>query len=234
MTPLKIFIGYDPVESVAWHVMVHSILSRASVPVSIIPINLRNLDGIYTRPRDEKQSNEFSFSRFLVPYLAGYEGFAAFFDCDMMVTCDIKELFDLADPYKAVQVVQHDYIPVSETKYLGSVQYQYPRKNWSSVVLWNCAHPDNKQVTPTFVNNADPATLHQFRWLTDEQIGSLPVTWNWLVGEYPLGMNGVSAGDIKNWHWTIGGPYFHEYSHVDGSDRWFDEYGLMKRCAQLV
>jgi len=232
MTPLKVFIGFDQVESVAWHVMAHSIMSRASVPVSIIPVNLNNLRGLYRRSRDPRQSNEFSFSRFLVPYLSGYEGLSVFFDCDQMVTRDIKELFDLADPNKAVQVVKHDYIPSTTEKYLGSVQYQYPRKNWSSVVLWNCGHPRNRVLGPDAVNDWEPSVLHQFKWLEDHEIGELPVEWNWLVGEYPLGYKGVDKRDVKNWHWTIGGPYFDEYSHVDGSDLWFEEYALMKHCTQ--
>lgn len=226
---LRIFIGYDPVESVAWHTMAHSILARSSEPVAIVPVNIANLKRVYTRVRDPKQSNEFSFSRFLVPYLAGYQGYAAFFDCDMMLRTDVAELFELAaaDPSKAVHVVQHDYEPKDDIKYLNTVQYRYPRKNWSSVVVWNCAHPANRHVTPEFVNTASAMELHRFQWLADEQIGSLDVRWNWLVGEYA-----EPPADVKNVHWTVGGPYFHEYKGADFSEEWFSEFGRMSFCLQ--
>lgn len=226
---LRIFIGYDPVESVAWHTMTHSILSRSSVPVAIVPVNIANLKGIYTRERDPKQSNEFSFTRFLVPYLSGYEGFAAFFDCDMMLRTDVARLFELAakDPSKAVHVVQHDYEPRDDVKYLNTVQYRYPRKNWSSVVLWNCGHPSNRAVTPEFVNTASPMELHRFQWLKDEEIGALDVRWNWLVGEYA-----DPPQDVHNVHWTVGGPYFHEYKDADFSKEWFAEHERMDFCLQ--
>lgn len=228
---LKIFIGFDQVESVAWHTMVHSILARSSKPVAIIPVNLANLKGVYTRARDPKQSNEFSFSRFLVPYLSDFEGYAAFFDCDMMLRTDINELFETVkqDPGKAVYVVKHDYQPRDDIKYLNNVQYKYPRKNWSSVVLWDCAHPANKVVTPDFVNNASPMELHRFTWLKDEEIGELNVRWNWLVGEYD-----EPPTDVKNVHWTVGGPYFEEYKNVDFSEEWFAESKQMTYCLQRV
>lgn len=226
---LKIFIGYDPVESVSWHTMAHSILHRSSKPVAIVPLNIANLKDIYTRERDPKQSNEFSFTRFLVPYLSGYQGMAAFFDCDMMLRTDVAKLFELAagDPSKAVHVVQHDYTPKDEIKFLNTVQYSYPRKNWSSVVVWNCEHPANRSVTPEYVNTASPMELHRFQWLRDEQIGALDVRWNWLVGEYA-----EPPSDVHNVHWTIGGPYFHEYRNVDFSQEWFAEHDHMNFCQQ--
>lgn len=226
---LKIFIGYDPVESVAWHTMAHSILRRSSLPVAIVPLNIANLKDVYTRERDPKQSNEFSFTRFLVPYLSGYEGMAAFFDCDQMLRTDVAELFKLAasDPSKAVHVVQHDYTPRDEIKFLNTVQYSYPRKNWSSVVVWNCEHPANRAVTPEFVNTASPMELHRFQWLRDEEIGSLDVRWNWLVGEYA-----EPPSDVHNVHWTIGGPYFNEYRNADFAEEWFAERDRMNFCLQ--
>jgi hypothetical protein len=226
---LKIFIGFDPVESVAWHTLAHSILSRSSIPVALIPVNIQNLKGIYKRPRDAKQSNEFSFTRFLAPYLSDYEGYALFMDCDMLLRTDIAEILEVTkkDPGKAVYVVKHDYEPKDKIKYLDTVQYNYPRKNWSSVVLWDCGHEANKCVTPSFVNNADPAQLHRFQWLDNEEIGELDIRWNWLVGEYAN-----PPADVKNWHWTVGGPYFDEYAHVDGSDEWFEERAKMTFCAQ--
>lgn len=226
---IKVFIGFDPVESVAWHTMAHSIFARSSKPVALIPINIANLRDIFKRPRDPKQSNEFSFSRFLVPYLSNYEGYALFFDCDMLLRTDISEIFDAVkeQPDRAVYVVKHDYEPRDDIKYLNTVQYKYPRKNWSSVVLWNCGHPANKAVTPDFVNTATPMELHRFAWLQDEQIGDLNVRWNWLVGEYD-----EPPQDVKNVHWTIGGPYFEEYKSSDFSEEWFAESKKMNYCMQ--
>lgn len=226
---IKVFIGFDPVESVAWHTMAHSIYSRSSRPVALIPINLTNLKGIFTRPRDAKQSNEFSFTRFLVPYLSDYKGYALFFDCDMMLRTDIAEIFNEVDkdPGKAVYVVKHDYTPRDDIKYLNTVQYQYPRKNWSSVVVWDCTHPSNRRVTPEFVNSASAMELHRFLWLQDEEIGQLNVRWNWLVGEYD-----EPPSDVKNVHWTVGGPYFHEYSKADFAHEWFAESARMSHCLQ--
>lgn len=226
---LKVFIGFDPVETVAWHTMAHSIFAQSSKPVALIPVNLSNLKEIYNRERDPKQSNEFSFTRFLVPYLSNYEGFAVFFDCDMMLRTDINELFEMAkqDPGKAVYVVKHDYQPRSDIKYLNNVQYQYPRKNWSSVVLWNCGHPANKAVTAEMVNTASAMDLHRFTWLKDDEIGELNVRWNWLVGEYD-----EPPHDVKNVHWTVGGPYFTEYKDTDFSQEWFTQYQQMTYCLQ--
>jgi hypothetical protein len=227
--PLKVFIGYDPRESVAWHALTHSIMRHSSVPVAVIPLALSSLKGIMTRERDPKQSNDFSFSRFLVPYLSGYTGYALFLDCDMLFRCDVSELFDigLRDSQKAVHVVKHDYIPRNHIKYLGNVQHVYPRKNWSSVVLWNCGHEANRIVTPEFVNNSTGIVLHRFSWLEDGLIGELDEKWNWLVGEYSN-----PPSDVKNVHWTIGGPYFNEFSEVDFAGEWFNEYDRMIFCEQ--
>lgn len=226
---IKVFVGYDPVESVAWHTMAHSIFERSSKPVAIIPVNLKNLSSIYKRERDPKQSNEFSFSRFLVPYLSAYSGYSLFFDCDMMLRADIAGIFDVITklPDKALYVVKHDYEPRDDVKYLNTVQYKYPRKNWSSVVLWNCAHPANRKVTPEFVNTASAMDLHRFTWLQDSEIGELDVRWNWLVGEYDQ-----PPDDVKNVHWTVGGPYFHEYRTSDFSEEWFLERERMNYCMQ--
>jgi hypothetical protein len=225
----KVFIGFDDVESVAWHTMAHSILSRSTSPLAIVPLKISNLAGLYDRPRDIKQSNEFSFSRFLVPFLCDYSGFAAYFDCDMLMRVDITELFDkvCSDQTKAVHVVQHDYVPKNDIKYLGTAQYPYPRKNWSSMVVWNCSHPANRAVTPEYVNSATAMQLHRFDWLQDAQIGELDRTWNWLVGEYPS-----PPANVRNVHWTIGGPYFNEYKSADFAEEWFEERGKVLYCKQ--
>lgn len=232
MEPFKIFIGYDPVETVSYHVLCHSIISRSTIPVSITPINYRHFTSFYQRERDPKQSNEFSFTRFLVPYLAGYEGWALFMDCDMMLRTNIKELYDLRDREKALLCVKHDYTPCAEAKYLGNVQYTYPRKNWSSVVLWNCGHKSNWVITPEYVRDNSGLTLHRFNHLKDEEIGELDIGWNWLVGEYVL--NHLEGGKprVKNVHWTNYGPWLDNYHHTDFADEWFNEKALMNYALQ--
>lgn len=207
---LKVMIGFDAVETVAYHVCVQSILKHSSVPVSFCPIILSQLPE-YTRDRDPQQSNEFSFTRFLTPYLAGYEGKAIFMDCDMILRADIKELFDqLGD--EDVMVVQHDYTPSTKTKYLGAIQYQYPRKNWSSVMLFNCSQCT--YLTPHYVNYATPQELHQLQWA--DTIGELDAEWNHLVGEY------VPNPKAKLVHWTIGTPCFEGYEDQEFAGEWRD------------
>ncbi len=226
---LTIYIGYDSVESVAWHTLVHSIYEHSSEPVNIVPLYLKNLRNIYKRERDPKQSNDFSFTRFLIPYLNNYEGMAIFMDCDMLLRTDIYDVFNeiINQPKKAVYVVKHDYTPKEGLKYLNTVQYAYPRKNWSSFILWDCAHESNKKVDLNYVNNASAMELHRFMWLNDEEIGELDVRWNWLVGDYSN-----PPDDVKNIHWTLGGPYFNEFKNVDFSKEWFDSNEKMINCNQ--
>ena len=226
---LTIYIGYDSVESVAWHTLVHSIYFHSSQPVSIVPLNLNNLKGIYTRERDPKQSNDFSFTRFLIPYLNNYQGMAIFMDCDMLFRTDIYKIFDDIDLQneKAVYVVKHDYEAKEGLKYLNTVQYSYPRKNWSSFILWNCNHIANRKVTADYVNSASAMELHRFLWLDDSEIGELDVRWNWLVGDYSN-----PPSDVKNIHWTLGGPYFNEFKNVDFSEEWFEAFNKMNNCDQ--
>lgn len=211
---IRIFIGYDSHEVVAYHTLCQSILMHSSCPVQFTPLNLPNLNGIFKRERNPLQSTEFSFSRFLVPYLSQYEGWSIFLDCDMLAKADFAELLSLKDDSKAVMVCKHDYIPQEEVKFLGQVQTKYEKKNWSSVMLFN-----NKKcgaLTPEYVNTATGLQLHQFKWLeSDELIGSLPLEWNWLVGEYE------KNDAAKLYHFTIGGPYFNEYKDIVHADDWF-------------
>lgn len=210
---LDIYIGYDVAERVAYHALCQSLIEHASRPIRITPIALSGLKGLHSRPRVSQQSTDFSFSRFLTPYLSGYEGWSLFMDCDMLVRADIAELFALADERFAVMVAQHDYTPRDEQKFLGHVQLPYPKKNWSSVMLFNNARC--RALTPDYVNTASGLDLHQFRWLEgDEQIGELPLEWNWLVGEYPAN----PAARIA--HFTRGGPYFPDYADCDYADEW--------------
>jgi hypothetical protein len=210
---LDIYIGYDGQEVVAYHVLAQSILERSSRPVRLTPINLANLKGVFERDAVAAQSTEFSFSRFLTPYLSGYEGWSLFMDCDMLARADIAELFALRDERYAVMVCQHDYAPVDDVKFLKNPQSRYARKNWSSVMLFNNAQC--RALTPDYVNTASGLDLHQFKWLPDEaRIGSLPLEWNWLVGEYP------HNPDARIAHFTRGGPYFPDYRDADYADEW--------------
>jgi hypothetical protein len=211
--PLDIYVGYDSKEVVAYHVLCQSILARSSQPVRFTPINLRNIASLFSRERNQLQSTEFSFSRFLVPCLSGYRGWSLFMDCDMLLRADIAQLFALANDDYAVMVCKHDYVPKDEVKFLGQVQTRYEKKNWSSVVLFNNARC--KALTPDYVNKATGLELHQFKWLPDERlIGGLPLVWNWLVGEYDYNP------DAKIVHFTRGGPYFADYSNCDYADEW--------------
>jgi hypothetical protein len=146
-----------------------------------------------------------------------------------MLRTDIATIFDVVkgQPDKAVYVVKHTYEPRDDIKYLNKVQYKYPRKNWSSVVLWNCGHKKNRLVNLEYVNTSEGLLLHRFGWLEDEEIGELDVRWNWLVGEYDDPPN-----DVKNVHWTVGGPYFDEYKNSDFSSEWFAEHKNINFCQQ--
>ena len=224
---IRIFIGFDPVETVAYHVLAHSIQARSSEPVSITPLMLTQLDGVMTRERHELQSTDFSFSRFLVPYLCDYEGWALFMDCDMLVLDDMAELWKLRDDAFAVQVVKHNHVPKEKTKFLGQTQSKYEKKNWSSVMLFNNAKC--KALTPEFVNTGTGLELHRFQWLdSDGLIGEIPHRWNHLVGYDEK----VPTDQVSNLHYTIGGPYFDDYRDTDYADEWFRERDALLRCDQ--
>jgi lipopolysaccharide biosynthesis glycosyltransferase len=223
---LKIFIGYDSNEIVAFHTMVSSIIRYSTTPVSIVPLNLEHMKAFYNRAKDSTCSTEFSYSRFLVPFLSGFEGWSLFTDCDMIVTQDITRLFALADDKYAVQVVKHDYVPKNEIKFLGATQFQYPKKNWSSVMLFNNAKCQALQ--PSVVQNATGKYLHRFEWLENEDlIGTLPPEWNFLVSEYDV--PSVTPSLI---HYTVGGPYFNEYQDVDYAENWRQEMEFMSSVTQ--
>lgn len=217
---IRIFIGYDPRETVAWHVLCHSILARASAPIAITPLSLKNLGPLMWRERNPLQSTDFSFSRFLTPYLSGYEGWSVFMDCDMLVLDDIAKLWALRDERYAVMCVKHEHVPKEETKFLGAIQTKYQKKNWSSVMLFNNARC--RALTPEYVNTATGLELHQFKWLeSDELIGELPHAWNHLVG-YDAPQPGQSLV-----HYTIGGPYFENWRDCEYAQEWFAEREAM-------
>lgn len=222
---IRIFIGFDPKETAAWHVLTHSILARASQPVSFTPLALTNLKGLMWREPNPLQSTEFSFSRFLTPHLSGYEGWSLFMDNDMLVRDDIAKLWALRDERYAVMCVKHDHKPKEGTKFLNMPQTPYAKKNWSSVVLFNNARC--RALTPEYVNTASGLELHQFKWLeSDELIGGIPGKWNLLVGyDEP-------AGDAANVHFTSGGPYFAEHVDCDYAQEWLTERDAMLRVDQ--
>lgn len=214
---IRIFIGYDSRLPVLFNVAQHSIIRHATRPVSITPIKLSHLGHIFTRERLSIQSTEFSFSRFLTPYLAGYRGWAIFMDNDIVARDDIAKLWDLRDDRYAVQCVKHDHQPSSSVKFLGEPQTQYNKKNWSSVMLMNTARCT--ALTPAYVNKASGLELHQFKWLeSDDLIGALPMEWNFLV-EYYKHDEGA-----KIVHYTEGGPYYEATRHVDFAETWLENF----------
>ncbi len=204
MRPFPIFIGHDPREAVAYHVCCESIIKHSSVPVAFIPLSGEQRDG----------SNTFIYARFLVPYLCRYQGFALYLDGDMLVRGDIAELIEGASPRSGVNVVKHDYKTKFATKYLGNKNEDYPRKNWSSVILWDCAFYPNRVLTPEFISKAEGSYLHRFQWLADDQIGSLPSKWNHLTMEYS------PNPEAKLYHYTLGIPAFEGYQSQEGADEW--------------
>ncbi|KAL2463082.1 Protein CDI [Forsythia ovata] len=229
----KIFIGYDSREDVAYEVCRYSILKRTSIPIEIFPIKQCELreKGIYWRERGKLESTEFSFSRFLTPYLANYNGWAMFVDCDFLYLGDIKELFDMIDEKYAIMCVHHDYTPKEATKMDGAIQTVYPRKNWSSMVLYNCGHPKNRVLTPEVVNKETGAFLHRFQWLEDKEIGEIPYIWNFLVGH-----NAIVVGDPRTYpkaiHYTLGGPWFEQWKDFEFSDLWLNELEEYKKSVE--
>ena len=213
---IRVFIGFDRREVAAYNVLAHSIQARASQPVAIAPIMLSQLHDIFQRERHPLQSTDFSFSRFLTPFLSGFEGWSIFMDCDMLLQADIAQLWALRDERYAVMVVKHEHTPTETRKFLNEPQSAYAKKNWSSVMLFNNAKCQT--LTPAYVNTATGLELHQFKWLDhDELIGALPPQWNHLVGyDKP-------RSDAALVHYTLGGPYFAEYAQCEYAKEWLRE-----------
>ncbi len=220
---VKVYIGFDHREEIAWQVCKHSILRHSRQDVAIYPLNIRMLRelGLYTRPPDTKASTEFSLTRFLSPYLAAHEGWTIFADCDFLFTTDIHNVVDNLDKNAAVSVVKHDYTPVNAIKMDGKTQAVYPRKNWSSFMVFDHSHEAVNRLLPKVVNYESPAYLHRFSWLDDDMIGDLPLSWNFLVGEYPRPE--VPPNAI---HFTNGGPWFAELPDGDYANLWRAERAL--------
>jgi hypothetical protein len=231
---MDIFIGYDPREEHLFQVCRYSLVRRASQPLEIRPLGMP--PGLYSRTWHEGPggqriddadgrpfSTDFSFSRFLVPALMDYSGWALFCDCDFLFLADVAELFALRDASRAVQCVQHRHRPRHTQKKEGVAQTRYPRKNWSSLVLWNCGHPAHRALTPAEVNSRPGGWLHGFGWLEDGLIGGLPEAWNWLSGWSP------ETTAPKAVHYTEGGPWLAKYRGVPYADAWLSERARMEQ-----
>ncbi len=220
---INVCIGYDGREAVAWNVLAHSIHARASVPVTIAPVMLSQLGGIFRRERHPLQSTDFSFSRFLAPYLSDYSGWSLFMDCDMLMLDDVAKLWALRDDRYAVMVIKHVHVPKEDRKFLNEPQSRYEKKNWSSVMLSNNARC--RALTPEYVNAASGLELHQFKWLgNDALIGALPARWNHLVGY------DAPRTDAALVHFTLGGPFFEEYRNCESSQEWFAERDALRHA----
>lgn len=227
----RIYVGYDQREDIAWQVCRHSLMRHTSAPVSVHPLRqdvLREL-GLYSRPYDGTASTEFSLTRFLTPYIAASRGWSMFVDCDFLFTRDIGALFEGLDGSKAVYVVQHDYLPANAVKMDGKVQSVYPRKNWSSLMLFNGSNSYVQNLTPEVVNNASPSFLHRFDWVPDELIGALDLEWNFLEGEYQ-----PPSAPPAAIHFTNGGPWFADWQDVAYADLWREEEALYERTKDSI
>lgn len=222
---IQCWVGFDPREALAYHTWCQSVIERASAPVAFKPLSLPLLREYQETHGDG--SNQFIYTRFLVPALEDFSGFALFVDGDMVCTRDLMELWRLRDSRCAVQVVQHPkYTTRHKTKYVGTsmetANASYERKNWSSVILWNCAHPANRVLTPRYVQEATGEYLHRFSWLDDTEIGSLPAEWNVLVGE--------QEGEPAIAHYTLGVPEIEHYRDCDHAGLWHSAKDNLLRC----
>lgn len=216
MKALPVYIGYDgAAEPIAYHVCADSIIRNASGPVAIIPLALNTVSHFYTE-RHTDGSNAFIYSRFLVPFLQDFAGEAIFLDGDMIVRDDVYKLLQehRYNVGAAVSVVKHNYKTKAPVKYLGAKNEDYPRKNWSSVIVWDCGHPSHRVLTPQNVETMTGAQLHRFTWLSDNAVGALPAEWNRLVIEQEV------QADDKLLHYTLGTPCFSDYKHSPHSAEW--------------
>ena len=216
LNKINLIVGFDQREAVAYHVFCQSIIDRSTMPVQFLPLAEGTLNEYKEVHTDG--SNKFIYSRFLTPYLMNFSGWAIFADGDMVCQADISELWLLRDVSKAVQVVKHDYKTKAIKKYLGNKNEDYPRKNWSSLILWNCGHPKNAILTPKFIQSQPGSYLHRFSWLGDDLIGGLDAEWNWLAIEYPENPN------AKLIHYTLGTPCFKDYTNESMSELWKRSY----------
>ena len=225
---LHVFIGYDDREQKAFEVCAESLRQFSTIPLAIHSLRQDKLRerGLYTRPADEPAATQFAFTRFLVPHLCNYKGTALFVDCDFLFTQDIANLLRYvqaeqakANPFQfSVGCVKHDYTPKASIKMDGQPQVNYPRKNWSSLMLFN--NPQCKTLTPDYVNESSPQALHRFAWTPDAQIMGLPQEWNWLEGEYDWPKVQGEQPPPAAIHFTNGGPWHYNHKAVRFGDYW--------------
>lgn len=231
---MSVYIGFDPREAQAFAVARNSIRRNTNAPIPVHGLVLEDLreEGLYSRPTsrrkirggwqlwddisDAPMATEFSNSRFLTPLIAK-RGWALFMDCDMMVREPITNLFALADPKYAVMCVKHVHEPANDKKMDDQIQTRYARKNWSSVMLFNCDHPANRKLTLDLVNSVPGRDLHRFCWLKDHHIGGLHPRWNYLVGHTKLEED-VEPAIV---HWTDGIPSMLGYENAEFADEYF-------------
>ena len=223
---INICIGYEKNQSVAFHVLCDSIIKRSSLPVRICPVNLGNLKSIFNRPIDPQQSTEFAFSRFISNVLFPGE-WVIYMDCDMLCMTDIAKLWNLRDENKHVMIVQHSSRDWTKngtlfTKFKNQRQYNYPCKNWSSLMLLNGTHYTINSLRYTMLQDAESQSgefLHQFKWVKPDKLGTLPPEWNYLVG-YDNSID-ITPSII---HYTLGGPWFEEFKNCEFAHEWHNEY----------
>jgi lipopolysaccharide biosynthesis glycosyltransferase len=222
MKDINIYIGYDSSnlgQEMAYRVCRRSILKHSNSPINIYPIRLSSLQdlGIFNRDKDDKQSTEFTYTRFLVPYLNNYTGYSVFCDSDFLWQCDIKELLQYIDTSDAVSCVKHSYVDCpSTTKMNGVKQEWYPKKNWSSLMLFNCEHPDCKNLSPQAVNTEQPRYLHRMEWTKENGVGEIPLDYNYLVDYYNF------SKQPKALHFTDGGPWHQDYTKTSYAQNWLN------------
>ena len=223
--PIPIYIGYDPRERAATNVLIDSLYQHSSIPLAITPLVTPQLEaqGLFRRQRDPKQSTAFSFTRFLVPQLMDYQGWAIFIDCDMLCRGDIAELWAQRDEKMSVMCVKHEHVPGETVKFMGELQSPYPKKNWSSLMLLNCSRC--KALTVDYVNTASGLDLHRFHWLSgDHEIGAIQGgLWNHLVDVQEAPNAPAEQGGPILLHWTLGGPWFRDQRTMGGvlAAEWF-------------
>jgi lipopolysaccharide biosynthesis glycosyltransferase len=239
---LEIVAGADPREELGFQVSRFSAYRKTTEPLTIIPLREKALryQGIYKRRHEEREgrlwcpiseapmSTNFAVSRFLAKFLV--EGnWTLFCDfADMLFLGDPAELFALADERYAVMVVKRDFRTEAETKMDGQVQTEYPRKLWSSVILWNVAHPGNARLTFEMVNELPGRDLHRFCWLEDHEIGALPLAWNWVAGvDSVADRPGLGWGSPKLLHYSLGPPFMPGYENGPWSAQWHRERAIM-------
>ena len=225
-------MGWDSREPEAYDVCAYSLLRHATKELDVRPIQQSALRQarLYWRDADPLASTEFTYTRFLVPAMAKYNGWALYCDSDFLWTADVAELFELCqDQDKALYCVQHDHKPPESIKMDGRVQTVYPRKNWSSMMMFNCGHPSTRGLTPEVVNRETGAYLHRMQWAKDDEIGAVDQTWNWLEGHSPAG---TSPPNVI--HYTRGGPWFPNWRHVQYADLWLDELNSMSKSLAVA